>query len=473
MGDSDQGATYLRYQQVSGGRDVYGGTGLVTVDAKGRVLLAAGSFVSQTGAAPKADLTAAEAVAVVAGDVAPNQDSEPGRRLGAKDGTVEFENTLAVPDYDGAPVVAELVTVGTAEGARSAWQVQADRASNASYVVLVDAVTGEVLVRQNQLSEDNQGTVFQGEDPEAGGTQPDRLPRGLGHRGRHHVRQQRQRLPGRRGRQQRPGRRPAARRRPALELHLERPVGSQRRRRRGRPAADRRRPRRGRDAALLLHELVPRLRLRPRLHRDRAQLPERQLRQRRHRRRRRGGGVGRQLHGHAVHGRRQQPDQVPQQRQLQRQRRRRDQAADADVRRRHRPRQPGAAYAAGQQPRHDHPRVHPRDQRPDHLRRQPGRRHPVQLAGRGLERRVRDVDQRRPGLRRVQQRRLHQRDPRRRLRRRLARVRRLRRHQRARQRPHLGDEHVGGPGRPDRQVRLRDGQGQARAADDAGPEEHA
>ena len=169
MSDSDQGATYLRYQQVSGGRDVYGATALVTVDAKGRVLLAGGSFVSKADAAPKAGLTAAEAVAVVAGDVAPNQDSEPGRRLGAKDGTVEFENTLAVPDYDGAPVVAELVTVGTAAGARSAWQVQADRASNASYVVLVDAVTGEVLVRQNQLSEDNQGTVFQGEDPEAGG----------------------------------------------------------------------------------------------------------------------------------------------------------------------------------------------------------------------------------------------------------------------------------------------------------------
>ena len=105
----------------------------------------------------------------MADDVAPYDEAERARRLGAKDGTVTFENTLAVPDYDGAPVAAELVTVGTAEGPRPAWQVQADRASNASYVVLVDAVTGEVLVRQNQLSEDNQGTVFQGEDPEAGG----------------------------------------------------------------------------------------------------------------------------------------------------------------------------------------------------------------------------------------------------------------------------------------------------------------
>jgi hypothetical protein len=170
MADSDHRATFLRYQQVSGGRDVYGGAALVTVDAKGRVLLAGGSFVPRANTAPAAALTAAEAVAVVAGDVAPKQDVDPGRRLGTKSGTVRFENTLHLPDYAGAaPVEAELVTVGTAGGARTAWQVRAEHAANASYVVLVDAVTGEVLVRDNQVSGDNQGTVFQGEDPEAGG----------------------------------------------------------------------------------------------------------------------------------------------------------------------------------------------------------------------------------------------------------------------------------------------------------------
>ena len=54
MSDASAGATYLRYQQVSAGRDVYGGTGLVTVDGKGRVLLASGSFVSGAGAADTA-----------------------------------------------------------------------------------------------------------------------------------------------------------------------------------------------------------------------------------------------------------------------------------------------------------------------------------------------------------------------------------------------------------------------------------
>jgi hypothetical protein len=149
---------------------VYGGTALVTVDGKGRVLLVGGSFVQGAGSADAAALTAAEAVSVVAGDVAPAQDVDPGRRLGAKSGTVRFENTLHLPDYEGAaPVEAELITVGTADGARTAWQVSAEHAANASYVVLVDAVTGEVLVRDNQVSGDNQGTVFQGEDPEAGG----------------------------------------------------------------------------------------------------------------------------------------------------------------------------------------------------------------------------------------------------------------------------------------------------------------
>ena len=170
MSDSDQGATFLRYQQVSEGREVYGGTALVTVDGKGRVLLAGGSFVAGAHTADAAVLTAAEAVAVVAGDVAPQQDVDPGRRLGAKGGKVTFENTLAVPDYDGAaPVEAQRVVVGTSDGARPAWQVRAERAANAYYVELVDAVTGEVLLRENQVSGDNQGTVFQGEDPEAGG----------------------------------------------------------------------------------------------------------------------------------------------------------------------------------------------------------------------------------------------------------------------------------------------------------------
>ena len=170
MEDHQGGATFLRYQQVSEGRDVVGGTALVTVDAKGRVVLAGGSFVPRAGSAPSAALSAADAVAVVAGNVAPGQDADPGRRLGAQAGTVTFENTLSVPDYtSAAPVEARLVTVGTSSGARSAWEVSAERASNAFYTVLVDAVTGQVLLRNNELGFDNQGTVFTGDDPEAGG----------------------------------------------------------------------------------------------------------------------------------------------------------------------------------------------------------------------------------------------------------------------------------------------------------------
>src|SRR5690349_16265489 len=71
MSDTGNGATFLRYQQVSAGRDVFGGTGLVTIDGKGRVLLASGSFVSGAGAADAARLTAGEAVALVTDDVAP------------------------------------------------------------------------------------------------------------------------------------------------------------------------------------------------------------------------------------------------------------------------------------------------------------------------------------------------------------------------------------------------------------------
>ena len=134
MEDAGDRATYLRYQQVSQGRDVYGATGLVVLDSRGRVLRAGVEFVPDADSAPAPTVSAEAAVAAVGAQVAPQSTVRPGRRLGQSAGVVRFENTLKVPDLKGVePVEAGLVTVDTAAGPRPAWRVNAQRASDADY----------------------------------------------------------------------------------------------------------------------------------------------------------------------------------------------------------------------------------------------------------------------------------------------------------------------------------------------------
>jgi hypothetical protein len=175
--DADSsGATFLRYQQVAQGRDVFGATLLVSLDSKGRVLIAGGNLVPDA-TAPAATLSAADAVAVAGDDLNPGAANRAGKQLADKGATHRFANTLKVPDYQGAaPVGATLVNVATAAGVRAAWQVHADVASNAAYVELVDARTGAVLYRKNQVASDTHGTVFPGDDPEAGGRSQQDFP---------------------------------------------------------------------------------------------------------------------------------------------------------------------------------------------------------------------------------------------------------------------------------------------------------
>ena len=169
MSDTDEGATFLRYQQTAQGRDVFGATLLVTVDAKGRVLFAGGNLVPNA-AAPEATLSASDAVAVAGEDLNPRVANGAGTSLEDRGSTHRFANTMKVPDYKGAaPIGATLVNVATANGVRPAWKIDADVASNADYVELVDARTGAVLYRVNQVEGDSHGTVFPGDDPDAGG----------------------------------------------------------------------------------------------------------------------------------------------------------------------------------------------------------------------------------------------------------------------------------------------------------------
>ena len=171
--DAASGATFLRYRQLDGGREVHGSSLLVVLDAKRRIQLVGGTLApSLDGPAEAPAVSADEAVARVAASLSPRR-LPPIQQAASQpdpDATL-YRNTLALPRLRGAaPVKADLVTVPTATGGRTAWRVRAEVASNADYETLVDARSGDVIYRVNQwANSEPHGLVHTGDDPEAGG----------------------------------------------------------------------------------------------------------------------------------------------------------------------------------------------------------------------------------------------------------------------------------------------------------------
>ena len=170
MNHHQNGAVFLRFKQTHDGRDVHGSSLLVVLDSKSRIWFVGGTLAPNLGAPSSPVLDAQAAVAKAAGNVSPRDTVRAPRRIG----TARFHNTFAVPDMrDARPVTTELVTVPTATGGRPAWKVLMEVASNAEYEVLVDAATGEILYRKNQISSgEPHGLVHTGDDPEAGAQVP-------------------------------------------------------------------------------------------------------------------------------------------------------------------------------------------------------------------------------------------------------------------------------------------------------------
>lgn len=165
------GATFLRYRQTHGARQVHGSSMLVVLDQQRRILLVGGTLAPSLGPATPPGLTAGEAVARTALSVSPRVLPPVRRQPKQPDASsTAFENTLALPAMRRARTVkADLVTVPTATGGRTAWRVRAEVASNAEYETLVDATTGDVIYRANQWSStEPHGLVHTGDDPEAG-----------------------------------------------------------------------------------------------------------------------------------------------------------------------------------------------------------------------------------------------------------------------------------------------------------------
>jgi hypothetical protein len=172
------GVTHLRFGQRHLGLEVHGSDLLVTVDGQGRLALVGGNVVPGPTSLPIPLIPAAEAVTTAAAAVRAPGAGSPLELLEALPGPSQlttFRNTLAPAALTGArPVTAELVVFPMPSGlpVRLAWRVTTEVSADGWYESVVDAVTGELLYRQNLYADSGpEGNVHTGDDPGAGSQQ--------------------------------------------------------------------------------------------------------------------------------------------------------------------------------------------------------------------------------------------------------------------------------------------------------------
>ncbi|HEX6622968.1 MAG TPA: M36 family metallopeptidase [Pyrinomonadaceae bacterium] len=158
--DNDAGTTFLDYAQTVGGYKVFEGNVKVVVGKSGEVLsVREGFLVEGTRARFNAKLTEAQGIAKAfeyAGrEVVPQFAEMRGRSW--KGDSAEFANPLG-SEYE--HVLSELNVVRVGKDALLAWHVYADVGPDEWYELLVDANSGELLLRHNLYVEQAQGTVY-------------------------------------------------------------------------------------------------------------------------------------------------------------------------------------------------------------------------------------------------------------------------------------------------------------------------
>jgi Zn-dependent metalloprotease len=165
--DNDRGTTFLTYSQTVGGYKVFEGDVQVAVNKNGEVQsVREGFLVTAQAARFKPTLDEAQGIARAfeyAGKTISPELVEVRTRESRSD-SAEFANPLNVNLEN---VLSELNVVRIKDTARLAWKVYADVGQDEWYEILVDAQTGELLLRQNLYVEAAQGNVYH-EDPDAG-----------------------------------------------------------------------------------------------------------------------------------------------------------------------------------------------------------------------------------------------------------------------------------------------------------------
>jgi Zn-dependent metalloprotease len=164
--DNDEGTSFLNYSQTVGGIKVFEGDVRVAVNGNGEVLSVREGFIingQKVSLKPTLNETQgiARAFAHAGRKVVPAFAET--RLRGAKDESSAYANPL---DSNLEDVISELNVVRVGDAARLAWHVYADVGPSEWYEVLLDAHTGELLLRQNLYVSEAQGTVYT-EDPDA------------------------------------------------------------------------------------------------------------------------------------------------------------------------------------------------------------------------------------------------------------------------------------------------------------------
>ena len=168
--DNSAGTTFLDYAQTIGGIKVFEGNVKVVVNPSGEVLsVREGFIVTNQKVKLKAALKEAQGIAKAfehAGrTVAPSFKETHGRSSQSE--FSRFSNPMGA-NYE--EVFSELNIVRVGDTARLAWHVYAEVGPEEWYELLVDAQTGELLLRHNLYVHQAQGTVYT-EAPDKGARQ--------------------------------------------------------------------------------------------------------------------------------------------------------------------------------------------------------------------------------------------------------------------------------------------------------------
>jgi Zn-dependent metalloprotease len=168
--DTDRGTTFLDYSQTIGGIKVFEGEVKVAVNSSGEVLsVREGFLVNGQTVKLKPLVQEDEGIAkafVYAGKTVSTTLAETEARA-TKTDAASFANPLSRTLED---VRSELNVVRVNDAARLAWHVYVDVGPDEWYEMLVDAHTGELLLRHNLYVFEAQGTVYT-EHPDAGARQ--------------------------------------------------------------------------------------------------------------------------------------------------------------------------------------------------------------------------------------------------------------------------------------------------------------
>ncbi|HKY45197.1 MAG TPA: hypothetical protein VJM50_19045, partial [Pyrinomonadaceae bacterium] len=158
--DNDRGTSFLEYAQIVGGLKVFEGRVQVVVNRNGEVLSVREGFLidGQT-----ADLIPAvdenQAIVKAFGYAGRSIDSSlvETRGRGEKSESAAFANPLGTQLED---VISELNVLRVGNSAKLAWHIYAEVGPDEWYESLVDAHSGELLLRHNLYVFEAQGTVF-------------------------------------------------------------------------------------------------------------------------------------------------------------------------------------------------------------------------------------------------------------------------------------------------------------------------